>query len=126
MIRPKKQTQDSLRSFTKFCELLIKQTHTKLQETLEFRLSKSRETFSFKLSFYHDPNFNWMIRLTSLEVYKSIFNITEENNKFELYTDTFDNCFWRIKGWTWGNAVYFRFYTISFTTWIKKTTFYSN
>ena len=28
--------------------------------------------------------------LTSLEVYISIFNITEENNKFELYTDTFD------------------------------------
>ena len=31
-----------------------------------------------------------MIGLTSLEVYNSIFNITAENNKFELYTDTFD------------------------------------
>jgi len=31
-----------------------------------------------------------MIRLTSPEVYNSIFNKAEENNKFELYTDTFD------------------------------------
>ena len=28
----------------------------------------------------------WMIGLVSLEVYNSIFNITEESNKFELYT----------------------------------------
>ena len=31
-----------------------------------------------------------MLGLESLEVYNSIFNITEENNKFELYTDSFD------------------------------------
>ena len=31
-----------------------------------------------------------MIALTNLEVYNSIFNITEENNKFELYRDTSD------------------------------------
>ena len=31
-----------------------------------------------------------MIGLISLEVYNSIFKITEENNKFELHTDTFD------------------------------------
>ena len=31
-----------------------------------------------------------MISLTSLEVYNSIFNITEEINKFELETDTFE------------------------------------
>ena len=28
-----------------------------------------------------------MIGLTDLEVYNSIFNITEENNKFEIYRD---------------------------------------
>ena len=28
---------------------------------------------------------SWMIGSTILEVYKSIFNVTEENNKFELY-----------------------------------------
>ena len=31
-----------------------------------------------------------MIGLTSLEVYNSIFKITEENIEFELYTDNFD------------------------------------
>ena len=31
-----------------------------------------------------------MLGLTNLDVYKSIFNITEENNKFEVYTDNFD------------------------------------
>ena len=31
-----------------------------------------------------------MLRLTDLEVYNSIFNITKENNNFELYTGTFD------------------------------------
>ena len=29
-------------------------------------------------------------RVNRFEVYNSIFNITKENNKFELYTDTFD------------------------------------
>ena len=31
-----------------------------------------------------------MIRLTSWEVYSFIFKITEENSKFDLYTDTFE------------------------------------
>ena len=31
-----------------------------------------------------------MLGLIDLEVYNSIFNMTKENNKFELYTDTFD------------------------------------
>ena len=31
-----------------------------------------------------------MIGLMSLEVYNSFFKITEENNKFEFYTDAFD------------------------------------
>ena len=31
-----------------------------------------------------------MLGLMTLEVYNSIFNITHENNKFELHTDTFD------------------------------------
>ena len=31
-----------------------------------------------------------MIGLTSLEVYNAVFNITEGNNKFELYAGTFD------------------------------------
>ena len=44
---------------------------------------KPRETFHFKQSI--QIRGSWMIALTVLEVYNSIFNITEENNKFELY-----------------------------------------
>ena len=83
MIRPKNQTEDLLLSITKNCETLIEQTHTKPQETLEFKMTKPREIFHFKPPIQIKGD--WMIGLTDLEVYNSIFNITEENNKFELY-----------------------------------------
>ena len=83
MIRPKNETEDLLLSITKNCESLIEQTHTKPQETLEFKMVKPRETFHFKQPIQIKGD--WMIGLTDLEVYNSIFNITEENNKFELY-----------------------------------------
>ena len=83
IIRPKTQTEDLLLSITKNCELLIEQTHRKAEETLEFKMIKPRDTFHFKRPI--QINGDWMIGLTDLEVYNSIFNITEENNKFELY-----------------------------------------
>ena len=46
---------------------------------------KPRETFHFKPPVEAKAKEDWMIGLTDLEVYNSIFNITEENNKFELY-----------------------------------------
>ena len=88
MIQPKDETEGLLLSITKNCETLIKQTHTKPQEVLEFILDKSRETFHFKPSFQID-DVSWMVGLISLEIYNSIFNITEQNKKFELYTDPF-------------------------------------
>ena len=85
MITPKNQTEDFLLSITKICQTLIKQTHRKAEEILEYKMIKPREIFHFKppIQFQGD----WMIGLTNLEVYNSIFNITEENNKFELYRD---------------------------------------
>ena len=83
MIRPKNETEDSLLSITKICETLIKQTHRKAEGTLEFEKNKSREIFHFKPPI--QVKRIWMIGLVDLEVYNSIFNITEENNKFELY-----------------------------------------
>ena len=47
---------------------------------------KPRELFHFKPSIQIQGD--WRIGLTNLEVCNSIFNITEENNKFELYRDT--------------------------------------
>ena len=83
MIRPKNETEDLLLSITKNCETLIEQTHRKAEETLEFKMTKSRETFHFIPPIQVKED--WMIGLTDLEVYNSIFNITEENNKFQLY-----------------------------------------
>ena len=83
MIRPKNETEDLLLSITKNCETLIQQTLRKPEETLEFKMINSRETFHFKPPI--EAKGDWMIGLLNLEVYNSIFNITEENNKFELY-----------------------------------------
>ena len=83
MIRPKNQTEDLLLSLTKNCETLIEQTHRKAEETFEFKMVKSRETFHFKPPIQTEGN--WMIGSVDLEVYNSIFNITEENNKFQHY-----------------------------------------
>ena len=84
MIQPKNETEDLLLLITKNCETLTEQTHRKAEETLEFKFKiKPKETFHF------DPPIlvkeDWMLGLIDPDVYNSIFNITEENNKFELY-----------------------------------------
>ena len=83
IIRPKNETENLLLSITKNCETLIEQTHRKAEETLEFKMVKPREIFHFKPPIQIQGD--WMIGLTNLEVYNSIFIITEENNKFKLY-----------------------------------------
>ena len=88
MIKPKNETEDLLLSITKNCEKLVEQTHKKPEETLEFKMNKSKGTFHFNPPIQIKGD--WMIGLTDLEVYISIFNITEENNKFEIYRDTFN------------------------------------
>ena len=86
MIQPKNKTDDLLLSITKNCETLIEQTHTKPQETLEFKVIKPREKFHFSppIQVKEDST----IGLTDLEVYNSIFKITEQNNKFEINRDS--------------------------------------
>ena len=88
MIRPKNETENLLLSITKNCQTLIKQTHRKTEETLENKMIKPRETFHFKPPISIEGE--WMVGLTDLEVYNSIFNITKENYKFEIYRDMSD------------------------------------
>ena len=83
MIRPKNETENLLLSITKNCETLIEQTHRKAEETLELKMIKPRETFHFKPPI--QVKVDCLIGLVDLEVYKSIFNITEENNKLQHY-----------------------------------------
>ena len=90
LIQLKNETEDLLLSITKNFKTFIKQTNRKPEETLEFKITKPRKTFHFNPSINLGLDSNWMVGLTSLKVYNSILNITEENNKFELYTDSFD------------------------------------
>ena len=83
IIRPKNETEDFLLSITKNCETLIEQTHGKVEETLEFKMIQSKETFHFKPPIPIEGS--WMIGLTDLEIHNSNFIMTDENNKFELY-----------------------------------------
>ena len=85
MIRPKSETEGLLLSITKNCETLIEQTHRRSEETLEFKMDKQRENVHFKPQIQIQGD--WILGLVNLEVYNSIFNITEENNKFEIYRD---------------------------------------
>ena len=85
MIQPKSETEDLLLSITKNCQTIIKQTHRKAEETIEFKMIKPRETFRFKSPI--QVKGDWMLGLVNLEVYNSIFNITEKNNKVEIYRD---------------------------------------
>ena len=64
MIRPKNGTKDLLLSITKNCETPIKQTHRKAEETLEFMLTKRRQTFHFNPLLSVEGS--WLIDLTSL------------------------------------------------------------
>ena len=82
MIRPETETEDLLLSITKNLETLITQTHRKPGETLELKLSQSRQIVQFSPPISVEGS--WMIGLTSLEVYNSTFHITEGKNKSEL------------------------------------------
>ena len=50
---------------------------------------KPGETFHFNSPISIEGS--WMLGLTSLEVFTSFFNITEDNNIFELYKDNSDD-----------------------------------
>ena len=56
IIRPENETEDLLLSITKNCEKLIKQTHRKAEETLEFEMTKPTKTFHFKPSIQVEEN----------------------------------------------------------------------
>ena len=83
IIQPKNKSEDILLSITKNCETLNDQTHRKAEGTLEIKMTKPRKTFCFKPPIKNKKD--WMLGLTSLEFNNSIFTITEQNNKFELY-----------------------------------------
>ena len=87
--RPINETEVLLLSITKNCETPIEQTHRKAEKTLEFKLNKPRETFHFNPPIHIKGD--WMIGLTDLEAYNSIFIITEENIELDFIQIIFTN-----------------------------------
>ena len=68
----------------KHTDTLIEQTKTKPQETLEFKMSKQRQTFSFNPPINLVEEGKWLLAVSSFECTNSVFNITNENNSFSI------------------------------------------
>ena len=63
---------------------LIQQTKTRPQETLEFKINKQMQTFSFNPPINLIEEGEWLLGVSSFECTNSIFNITNENNSFSI------------------------------------------
>ena len=68
----------------KHTDTLIQQTKTKPQETLEFRMNKQTQTFSFNSPINLIEEGKWLFAISSFECTNSVFNITDENNSFSI------------------------------------------
>ena len=68
----------------KHTDTLIEQTKTKPQETLEFKMNKQMQTFSFNPPINLVEEGKWLLGVSSLECTNSVFNITNENNSFSI------------------------------------------
>ena len=71
-----------LLSIAKSNQEIVENTHSKPQETLEFKTTKQKESFSFDVPL--TLNEKWMMGVTSLEVYNTVYNITNSNNKLQI------------------------------------------
>ena len=69
-------------SIAKSNQEVVENTHSKPQETLEFKMTKQKESFSFDVPL--QLNEKWMTGVTSLEVYNTVYDITEKNNKLQI------------------------------------------
>ena len=68
----------------KHTDTLIEQTKTRPQETLEFKMNKQMQTFSFNPPINLFEEGKWLLGVSSFECTNSVFNITNENNSFSI------------------------------------------
>ena len=71
-----------LLNIAKSNQKIVENTHSKPQETPEFKMTKQKESFSFDVRLH--LNEKWMMGVTSLEVYNTVYNTTEKNNKLQI------------------------------------------
>ena len=65
-------------------DTLIEHTKTKPQETLEFKMIKQMQTFSFNPPINLFEEGKWLLAVSSFECTNSVFNITNENKSFSI------------------------------------------
>ena len=65
-------------------DTLIEQTKLKPQETLEFKMNKQMQTFSFTPPINLIEDGKWLLAVSSLECTNSVFNTSNENNSFSI------------------------------------------
>ena len=68
----------------KHTDTLIEQTKTKPQETLEFKMNKQMQTFSFNPAINLLEEGKWLLAVSLFECTNSVFNITDDNNSFSI------------------------------------------
>ena len=73
-----------LLSNKKHTDTLIENTRTKPQETLEFKMNKQMQTFSFNPPINLFEEGKWLLGVSSFECTNSVSNITNENNSFSI------------------------------------------
>ena len=62
----------------------MEQTKTDAQETLEFKMDKQMQTFSFNPPINLVEEGKWLLAVSSFECTNSVFNITNENNSISI------------------------------------------
>ena len=68
----------------KHTDTLIVQSKTKPQETLEFKMNKQTQTFSFNPPLNLVEEGKWLMAVSLFDCTNSVFNITNENNSFSI------------------------------------------
>ena len=63
---------------------MIEQTKTRPQETLEIKINKQMQTFSFNPPINLVEVGKWLLGVSTFECTNSVFNITNENNSFSI------------------------------------------
>ena len=68
----------------KYTDTLIEQTKRRPQETLEFKMNKQMQTFSFNPPLNLVEEGKWLLAVSSFECTNSVYNINNENNSFSI------------------------------------------
>ena len=76
--------------------MLIQQTITKPQETLEFKMNKQLETFSISQPINLSEEGKWLLVVVSFKATNYALNITDEKNAFSISIP----CDWKIPNYS--------------------------